>query len=404
MVGLLPYMQSRLTVPRIVGLAALLAVALTAFAGASLVVAQRGEPGEPPAIESFQGCVNNYTGVLRIIDEGQQCAAHETPIQLDSGAGNDDLLARIEALEQQTADQQTEIDALTQANSDQQTAISNLTTENQTQQATINNLMSENQTQQATISNLTTENGTQQDEIDALELRVDALENNPVTLPACLTTEAVEGQTKDDIVFNGCNVHVRDGSGDTGGEVNGLGNLIVGYNETPGDDTRTGSHNLVVGPNHSYTSSGGFVTGFDNEISGPFSSVTGGNENTASGSSSSVSGGYRNRANGNNSSITGGQSNIASGYLSSISGGYQNQANGNTSSISGGNSNTTGADTYYASVSGGFTNHANGNSSSVSGGTRNIASGNFSSVSGGFTNTAEGLYSTIAGDDYFTEG
>ena len=42
---------------------------------------------------------------------------------------------------------------------------------------------------------------------------------------------------------------------------NGLGNLIVGYNElgTPGEDNRTGSHNLVVGHGNSYSSFGGWV-------------------------------------------------------------------------------------------------------------------------------------------------
>ena len=38
-------------------------------------------------------------------------------------------------------------------------------------------------------------------------------------------------KTGDDVYFTGCNVHVVSGSGATEGEVNGLGNLIVGYNE-----------------------------------------------------------------------------------------------------------------------------------------------------------------------------
>jgi hypothetical protein len=35
------------------------------------------------------------------------------------------------------------------------------------------------------------------------------------------------------VIFEGCNVHVRSGAGATE-TVNGLGNLIVGYNEVPG--------------------------------------------------------------------------------------------------------------------------------------------------------------------------
>jgi len=48
------------------------------------------------------------------------------------------------------------------------------------------------------------------------------------------------------------------GSGATEGMINGLGNLIVGYNEDVGSNaTRTGSHNLVVGIEHSYSSYAG---------------------------------------------------------------------------------------------------------------------------------------------------
>ena len=34
----------------------------------------------------------------------------------------------------------------------------------------------------------------------------------------------------------------------------GLGNLVIGYNEDSGDDDRSGSHNLIVGGYHSYSS------------------------------------------------------------------------------------------------------------------------------------------------------
>jgi hypothetical protein len=38
-------------------------------------------------------------------------------------------------------------------------------------------------------------------------------------------------QTGNDVYFDGCNVHVRSGSGATDGQINGLGNLIIGYNK-----------------------------------------------------------------------------------------------------------------------------------------------------------------------------
>jgi len=77
---------------------------------------------------------------------------------------------------------------------------------------------------------------------------------------------------------------------------NGLGNLIVGYNEPRvlDEDIRTGSHNVVIGQEHNFSHFGGIVVGLRNAIRGNFAAVSGGNENTASGFSAVVSGG-RNR-------------------------------------------------------------------------------------------------------------
>ena len=51
--------------------------------------------------------------------------------------------------------------------------------------------------------------------------------------------------------------------GQTYDTTNGLGNLIVGYNElgNPNGDNRTGSHNLVTGQQNSFSSYGGLVVG-----------------------------------------------------------------------------------------------------------------------------------------------
>ncbi|HCG28775.1 MAG TPA: hypothetical protein DEU95_03285, partial [Chloroflexi bacterium] len=107
-------------------------------------------------------------------------------------------------------------------------------------------------TQQATIAS-------QQATIDDLTAQV----------PACLST-ANDGTA----LFSGCNVQIINGQGSTA-TVNGKGNLIVGYNEDNGD-TRTGSHNVVVGSSHTYSSYGGLVAGYDNIISGDYASVSGG--------------------------------------------------------------------------------------------------------------------------------
>ncbi len=91
--------------------------------------------------------------------------------------------------------------------------------------------------------------------------------------------------------ISGVNVQLVNSIGSTE-TANGVGNLIVGYQKPrPEANNRTGSHNIIVGDQHDYSSHGGLVAGLMNTISGPFSSVSGGYHNTASGDGSSVSGG-----------------------------------------------------------------------------------------------------------------
>ena len=75
-----------------------------------------------------------------------------------------------------------------------------------------------------------------------------------------------------DIVVSGANLYVNNGTGSTGGPVNGLGNLVIGYNELRGaGDDRSGSHNLVVGSRNNYSSYGGLVGGLQAGATTPFS-------------------------------------------------------------------------------------------------------------------------------------
>jgi hypothetical protein len=207
----------------------------------------------------------------------------------------------------------------------------------------------------------------------------------------------------------GVNLQVVNGAGSTE-STNGLGNLIVGYDEYRGitgetvsfcsrhplypevDQTtceatggtwysytytedNTGSHNLVIGKYNNYTSYGGLVVGFYNSIRGPYATVTAGRYNKAIGSHSSVSGGRNNLSGTQNSSVSGGQNNYATGNSSSISGGSRGYAAGSFSSVSGGS----------------FVESTN-NYSSVSGGLRNYARGDYSSVTGGFSLTESSAY------------
>jgi hypothetical protein len=108
-----------------------------------------------------------------------------------------------------------------------------------------------------------------------------------------LTFDAATNEVR----ITGANLRLVNGLGSTE-TTNGTGNLLVGYSE-PGDggETRqTGSHNVVVGKQHQFSSFGGLVVGRQNEIRGAFASVSGGVRNTAAGDFSSVSGGHNRTA------------------------------------------------------------------------------------------------------------
>ncbi|NNF65924.1 MAG: hypothetical protein HKM98_00275, partial [Gammaproteobacteria bacterium] len=225
-------------------------------------------------------------------------------------------------------------------------------------------------------------------------------ENTVLALDGFLTFSG-----SDTALFEGVNVQVINGTGTTDGDPNSVGNIIVGYNtdstfelicslgafENQTDCVanggvwaqvhKSGSHNIVVGDEHNYSRFGGLVVGTRNNITGDWSSVSGGLNNIASGTRSSVSGGDSNIASGDRSNVGAGGFNEASEILTSVSGGFRNHASGTRSSISGGDNNIATAD--RSSVSGGFENAATALRASVSGGQNNIAEGISSSVVGG---------------------
>lgn len=208
-------------------------------------------------------------------------------------------------------------------------------------------------------------------DLEAALARVDQLENEVQVLSSDL--QAVKDShvfAMDDYVavmadpyvpggttirFSGVNLQIVNGIGNTE-SINGLGNLIVGYNEADrvGDmvlTDKSGSHNIVSGWENSYASFGGLVVGrrniisnayasvsggIDNRATGYASSVSGGSDNWATNFTSSVSGGFGNFATGHSSSVTGGELNLASGFASSVHGGRTNYARGGNTSILGG--------------------------------------------------------------------
>jgi len=153
--------------------------------------------------------------------------------------------------------------------------------------------------------------------IAALEAQVLVLQGQVTSLLDMLedVTRFTDEFGYDTLLFSGMNVQIVNGlpfqfpaqNRDT----NGLGNLIIGlnvpriengncyaHNWLSCEDERSGSHMLVIGDGHNYSSFGGMVAGDFNETSGPLSSVFSGLGNIASGDAASISGGLLKTATG----------------------------------------------------------------------------------------------------------
>lgn len=225
--------------------------------------------------------------------------------------------------------------------------------------------------------------------ITALQARIAALESNSVlALDGVLTlVNDPYNESRLTARFTGVNVQVV--SADVPYQTNGLGNLIIGFNNvtnsrvfcsdgqytdsvncignlhTWGANQRSGSHNLIVGNGNSYTNVGSIIAGLWNINTGVYNSVLGGTNNMTIGNQSAILGGSRNESFGSSSTVSGGDTNATFGTFSSVIGG-----SGNT---------------------------ASGSRSTVSGGSQNEASGEYSTVSGGNNRTAAGQYNWRAG-------
>ena len=125
--------------------------------------------------------------------------------------------------------------------------------------------------------------------------------------------------TDNEIAFCGVNVRICNGLRSTQTQ-NGLGNLIVGYNETvPAGNTRTGSHNVIVGGGHNYWSNSSLAVGNSNSVG-----------------AHSVALGVNNGAWQYGSTVTGGTGNVADASYATVSGGWQRFSTGQYDWVAGG--------------------------------------------------------------------
>ena len=261
-------------------------------------------------------------------------------------------------------------------------------------------------------------------ELAAQEVRIKALET-------LLSGASRVGNT---LVLSGLNLQVVNGTGTTDSE-NSLGNVIIGYNSSAVRPPRSGSHNLVIGDEHSYTRHSGLVSGFGNTLSAEFAFVGGGSENTASGKQAFVGGGSGNFAVGEDAFVGGSRLSIATGERAFVGGGIGAFVGGANSFVGGGQANRIGgfgagansfigggrsngiatdlgavaadvfiggggsnqADGFRSFVGGGTDNIANGGATFIAGGERNTASGPGAFVGGGGGNSASGFHSFVGG-------
>lgn len=225
---------------------------------------------------------------------------------------------------------------------DLESTLSTLTALVQTQGELINELKATIESQQGKINALESDLALQSRDLSVIE-------KNPV-----LDLGSYILVSKDErgplVRLSGVNVQIVNGDEkEETGSINGLGNLIIGYDEANPANTlafqhcsigqfdnqdsciagdgvwsnslKSGSHNLVLGSENSYSSFGGLVGGHRNFITGDYASVLSGYGNVAGGESSGVLGGTINDAHGVQSVIAGGSHNKVDQLNSSIGGG-----------------------------------------------------------------------------------
>jgi hypothetical protein len=86
-----------------------------------------------------------------------------------------------------------------------------------------------------------------------------------------------------DTIFRGTNVYIQKGAAAGDVSVNGLGNLIIGFNNPrPEFNTRSGSHNIIYGDGVNYTGHHNLIGGYINSLGGNYNAILSGRYNRVS--------------------------------------------------------------------------------------------------------------------------
>jgi len=225
------------------------------------------------------------------------------------------------------------------------------------------------------------------------QLALAEVRKSNATLQARLT--CVTNSNSTDFVFDGCNVLIQNGAGATG-TVNARGNLIIGYNKNE-VSKRTGSHNLIVGDLHEYTSYGGVVTGTENTIGAPNSTVMSSVDSSVTGTGGAAVLGADRAVTEGNAVLLGGSQNYASvnARFAVAVGGNQNQVLNSQAVVMAGTLNVASGGNSVAC--GGSENTASGGGAIACGGTGNKGVGSASVALGGHHVSASADSSVISG-------
>jgi len=200
-----------------------------------------------------------------------------------------------------------------------------------------------------------------------------------------------------DFIVDGCNLHVQNGLGQTG-TMNRYGNVIIGYNKNE-VSTRTGSHNLILGDLHEYTSYGGIVSGTENTLAAPSATILGGGLNHANFVGATILAADRGQADGN-VVLIGGSRNYGSAdaHFGVVVGGVENGVTVAGAVVVAGTMNVgAGGDSLAC---GGSENTAGGGGDVVCGGSRNKSNGRGSVLVGGNQNAASGSNGVVTGGQH----